>query len=254
MRTRIVFLGLLLALVAPLGAQTGKPFVKFPQTKESLARAIEYGQDGDMKVLNITATDFVKEMNEIYNLKLENREDLANHLRSLTEMRLPQGISIHFGRLIGSKPDDKGWERPAHENEYGLLNKVTQRIELSLWCGNPTPGLLFEPKVPERLVMTQVESPEPAPVSSAPTTTNAQVGITTPTKVEVVVSGEVKLTPNTSRRETHRRVERSHWSRNWGWYVGSLITGVVGYYAIDNNPQWFRRSRDVIDIDIKLHR
>lgn len=226
MRMKIAVLGLVLALAAPAAAQTGKPYVKFPQTKESLARAIEQGQDGDMTVLNISATDFVKEMNEIYHLKLENREDLANHIRSMYVVSLPQDREIHFGRLIDSKPDSKGWNRRAHPNEQGLKNDETQRIELSLWCANPTPGLMFVPLVVIAKVV--VEKPAPPPTPVGPTVVAAQVGVTTPQKVVVEIDIKKETTSVT--------IEKSYMGRNWGWYTGgTIILGAAGYFICKNN-------------------
>ena len=221
MKMKFAVLGLFLALSAPIQAQTGHAYVKFPQTKESLAQAIEKGRDGDGKVLNISVMDFVRVMNEGFNLRLENREDLANHIRSLQPVSLPQGILIHLARLLGSKNDSKGWYRYAHPDEIGLMNRETGVVELSLDCANPIYGLVNQVNVVTAVHPDTVK----APVVVAPTP---------PPQVYVIRMAESPREP-----KPIQMVRKSHLERNWGWYTG-LVTAIVGAAILNNNRHGFQ--------------
>jgi hypothetical protein len=128
----------------------GRPFVKHPvKSGDELAKLLLAGQDGDMSVLNIGADRFVGAMNETFSyLHLENRIDLAAHLRSLKVVPCPTGSPMKLARMVGSKVDVDGWEREARKGELCGFNSTKNRYELSFYCGNITPNLFGStPKV-----------------------------------------------------------------------------------------------------------
>ncbi|MFZ2048777.1 MAG: hypothetical protein WAV25_00535 [Minisyncoccia bacterium] len=176
--------------------------------------------------------------------KYESLNALADYMDTLIEQECRVSPVVMSRVRLGKA---ERWPRSTRKGERCLYDNNLGLDVFSLSCGN----IIADANVPERIVVTQVESPEPTPAPSVPTAAAAQVGVNLPAKVEVVVSGEVKLTGNTSKQEA-LKLERSHWSRNWGWYVGGLVTGVTAYLVADNNPQWFRRGKDVVKIDIHL--
>lgn len=224
-------LTLVLAVPSTLLGQTMRPFAKFSLTKETAVRAIQAGSDGDTAVLYVKASTLVETWNRAFDLRLEHREDLSEFIRSLDVSACPTDMGLSRLRQDGTV-DMRGWDRKARSNEQCLVKGG--RVFASLWCFNTTPNLYLS-SVEDSKVL-QFESPEPAPpIPAAPTTTNAQVGITR-TNPEPGVTSKAG---SAQHRQQTKYEERGWWSRNWGWAVGGVAVGSTAVALIGQNNGWW---------------
>ena len=234
MRHRVFWVILALVLVDPstLLGQTMKPFAKFPLTKETAAQALLRGPDGDTAVLNVKASTLVDVWNQAFDLRLENRDDLVEYIRSSDVATCPTDMRLSRVRRDGTV-DMKGWDRTARRGEQCLVKGG--RVLVSLWCFNTTPNLYLASEDSKAI---QFESPEPTPpVGAAPTTTNAQVGATKP-------EPESKVKPARTRRQAeHQSHERGWLYHNRGKVKVAAALVVIGVgIAVGEHNDWGRRD------------
>jgi hypothetical protein len=123
--------------ISSLFAQ-GQAFTKHPVTKEEYATAIE---KNDKSILRIDCEKLVQAVQNAWpELKIRDKYDLADYIRSLVEMAGPIGPA-KFSRVFKNGAVDFNWTRDVKEGEILLFDNNRAEYKFSLSCGNMTFGI-----------------------------------------------------------------------------------------------------------------
>ena len=151
MKKLLLALFLVLLTVSGLHAQTvGERFTKRPVTILELAQAIRIC---DRTILNIGCDAFRAEINRRGNVSLSSNAEVADYISSLREGPCPGG-TFGMTRLLPNGTVDRSgnFRRPCYENERWAYHPVTNRVIVSLFCGQPPTG---EPPLLTQLIGPQ---------------------------------------------------------------------------------------------------
>jgi hypothetical protein len=133
---KVIFL-LLIFNVLSLFAQ-GQAFTKHPVTKEEYANAIE---KNNKSILRIDCEKLVQAIQDAWpELKIRDKYDLADYIRSLVEITGPTGPA-KFSRVFKNGTVDFNWTRNIKEGEILLFDNNRAEFMFSLSCGNMTFGV-----------------------------------------------------------------------------------------------------------------
>ena len=128
---------LLIFNISSLFAQ-GQAFTKHPVTKEEYANAVE---NCDKSILRIDCGKLVQAVQNAWpELKIRDKYDLADYIRSLVEIPGPVGPA-KFSRVYKNGTVDFNWTRDIKEGEILLFDNNRAEFKFSLSCGNMTFGI-----------------------------------------------------------------------------------------------------------------
>ena len=123
---------LLIFNISSLFAQ-GQAFTKHPVTKEEYANAVE---NCDKSILRIDCGKLVQAVQNAWpELKIRDKYDLADYIRSLVEIPGPVGPA-KFSRVYKNGTVDFNWTRDIKEGEILLFDNNRAEFKFSLSCGN----------------------------------------------------------------------------------------------------------------------
>ncbi|MCM2338972.1 MAG: hypothetical protein NDI62_00745 [Burkholderiales bacterium] len=162
---KTIFLLLIFNISSLLFAQ-GQAFTKHPITKEEYATAIE---KNDKTILRIDCEKLVQAVQNAWpELKIRDKNDLADYIRSLVEISGPIGPA-KFSRVFKDGTVDFNWTRDVKKGEILLFDNNRAEFMFSLSCGNMTFGVpvsnVFKKTEEEKFIplsmLSQLQIPGP---------------------------------------------------------------------------------------------